>query len=332
MRLIALILVALLSLSCEAQQPTVALITQEVCPPCKPAKKLVEKLRLEGLFDGCDVVEFDAVKDCETVKGLGVTVRTPMLVLLEGGKFRKSVNTVDLSHINALLEDLPIDPREPMEFDVDSLLSESTTFAAAPATGPPPRIIRYTIATQYRSGTTYQGTFLWGDVDRCLNYLGRYWNIQFVRANSGTLSICQANYQISTPNSYAWTNGTTIYISPVANFQRSLPLTLKVLLHEFGHAASPGGGGHNPDPRGLMSTNTGTSNSIIESDAKWFKAYQWKSNLRPWHEPNHMKDWWLGKVTTAAKEDESWSIVKEPVTAKRTKFVQRLEESLHVVP
>jgi hypothetical protein len=329
MRLILLAIMTLFASCdlCHAQQPTVALITQEVCPPCKPAKKLFEKLRLEGAFDGCDAKEMD--KDDPVVKSLGVRILTPMLVLLEGGRLKKSVNTVDTAHINAFLEDLPIEPREPMELDVDKLLSESTMFEATP-TAAPPRIIRYTIATQYRSGTTYQGTFLWGDVDRCLNFLGRYWNIQFVRANSGTLNIVQANYQISTPSAFAWTQGTTIYISPVANYQRSLALTMKVLLHEFGHAA--GGGSHNPDPRALMSTNTGTANCIIESDANWFRAYQWKGTLRPWHEPSYMKDWWTGGVRAATQQDESWSIVKEPFVAKRTRQWKHVEDPLHVAP
>lgn len=332
MRTISLVFLALLTSCdlCQAQQPTVALITQEVCPPCKPAKKLFEKLRLDGVFEGCKTDVLD--KDDPVVKSLGVRILTPMVVLLEGGKLKGSINTVDTAHINALLEDVPIEPREPLKFDVDQLRSESTLMESAPSAAPP-RIIKYTISTQYRNGV-YQGTFLWGDVDRCLNFLGRYYNIRFVRANSGTLNIIQANYQISTPNAFAWTNGNRIYISPVANYGRSLALTLKVLVHEFGHAA--GGGAHNPDPRAIMSANSGTANCIIESDARWFQAYQWKSTLRPWHEPNYMKDWWLGKVSdasvrTAASEAAAWSVPMEPVKAPRTKFLAR-EDSLQVAP
>lgn len=336
MRLILILALALLGSCdlCHAQQPerkpTVALITQRICPPCKPAKKLFEKLEQDGMFEGCETKVLD--KNDPLVQSLPVTVRTPMVVLLEDGKLKGSVNTVDTAHLSALVADVPINPIEPMTLDVDQLVSESTTFAAAPSTGPPPRIIRYTIATQYRNGV-YQGTFLWGDVDRCLNFLGRYYNIQFVRANSGTLQIIQSNTQISTTNAFAWTNGNRIYISPVANYGKSLALTLKVLVHEFGHAA--GGGAHNPDPRAIMSTNSGTANCIIESDARWFQAYQWKSSLRPWHEPNYMKDWWLGKVSgvvrTAQAEAEAWSVPMQPVKAPRTKFLA-YEPFLNVAP
>jgi hypothetical protein len=327
---------------CDDRKPTVGLITQEVCPPCKPAKKLFEQLKLDGVFDGCNAVEYD--KGSEVVKSLGLVVRTPMMVLIgEDGKLQKSVSTVDESHINALLSDLPIEPLEPVSLEYAplsfGLASESQSHEGGNlATGPPPRIIRYTIATQYRGGTTYQGTFLWGDVDRCLNFLGRYWNIQFVRANSGTLNIVQANYQISPGNAFAWTRGNTIYISPVANYQKSLALTLKILVHEFGHAAY-GGTSHNNDLRGIMSFNTGTASNFIESDAKWYGAFQWKSSLRPWHEPNYMKNWWLGNIKTsdlsitASSKEDGWLLPKEVNwKAKRTKQVYQVESSLHVAP
>lgn len=330
----------------DDSKPTIALITQKICEPCKPAKRLVEKLKADGTLDDCNVIQLDWQDDNERVKSLGIPIKTPMLVLLgEDGRFQKSVNTVDESHIKALLSDLPIEPLEPVALEYIPLSfgladKDIPVFEGALATGPPPRIIKYTIGTQYKSGTTYQGTFLWGNIDRCLNYMGRYWNIQFVRANSGTLNIIQANYQISPGNAFAWTRGNTIYISPVANYGKSLALTLKVLVHEFGHAAY-GGTSHNSDLRGIMSFNTGTANNIIESDAKWWKAYQWKGTLRPWHEPDYMKNWWLGIKASessdlsvvASSKDDGWLLPKEvDWKAKRTRQVYQIDSSLHVAP
>jgi hypothetical protein len=326
---------------CDDSKPTIALITQKVCEPCKPAKKLIEQLKSDGYFDECNVITLDWEGDNERVKSFGIKFRTPMLVLLnESGKFQKSVSTVDKNHIDALLSDLPISPLEPVELDMNppqysfTLADESTTFEASPSTGPP-KIIRYTIATQYPSGTTYQGTFLWGDVDKCLNFMGRYWNIQFVRAESGSLNIVQANYQIVGNGSFAWTSGNTIHISPIANYKRSLGLTLKVLVHEFGHAAY-GGTSHNSDASGIMAFNTGTAGNFIESDAKWYSAYEWKGTLRPWHEPEFMRDWSRVKVRSfelnPSSKDDGWLLPKEEFKAKRMRQVFQVDPSLHVAP
>jgi hypothetical protein len=275
-----------LFLSKVAFGDSLVLVTQETCPPCKVAKELLKTFDLKGI----ELKEVD-IKDA----GKYFIKNTPTLVLLnDEGKFVASIPKVDKPSITYLMSVAEVTPIDPLFYKVDVLDSlskvnvvEDTDRVETAA----PRRIPYTISTQYRNGT-FQGSFTWGQVDHALTLLERYWNVDFVRVNSGPrLRIIQAN---TNPNSTwaAWTRGTDIYISPVFNFGGNRTTCEMVTCHEFGHAA--GGGSHTNVPGTLMHPNGGAL--IAQTDYRFFGAYQWKGTLRPHMEPNFAVEYWRGNV------------------------------------
>lgn len=281
-------LVAFLLLSSIALADSLVFVTQDSCPPCKVAKELLTTFDLQGL-------ELKEVP-LRDAKQYYVT-RTPALVLIDNaGKFVASVSTVDKAHVAHLIGLAEVEAIQSLQ--LPDFVEEPKTFSAIPF-GATPRIIRYTISTEYRNGS-YNGSFTWGQVDHALSLLERYWNVDFVRVNSGgSLRIIQAN---TNPNSTwaAWTRGTDIRISPVYNFQGNRTTCEMVICHEFGHAA--GGGSHDSAPGTLMHANGGAL--IAESSYRWFRAYQWKGALRPHQEPNFAIEYWRGNVVRGTQDQE----------------------------
>jgi hypothetical protein len=249
-------------------------VTQTWCPPCKVAKKLLadnEKLCLDA---DTLVAEIDYKK---VVLGRQFT---PQLVLYSpDGSVVATTESCSVDGIKSLLAEVPLPLLDPMVLD---LPPPDDTYAASNA-----RVIRYSIGTQYKTGA-YQSTYLWGEIDFFLSFIERYWNVDFVRVSKGgSLQIIQANYQLQ-PNAFAWAKGNTIYISPVANYGKNPRICGLVTCHEFGHCA--GGSSHNSEAAGIMSSNGGTSGNFLQSDYRWWRAYQWRVGAKkPHEEPEEMR-------------------------------------------
>lgn len=188
---------------------------------------------------------------------------------------------------------------EPLGVDDLGLPPVQTTFAAAPSTGPPPRIITWDLATQYRNGT-YNGTFDFAGIDYALNMLGRYWNLEFRRVTrGGQYHVIQAN---TNPNSTwaAWNRGSETYVNPVYNFGRNKALCGMVMLHEFFHT---GGKNHHAQDGGLMGPNGGYL--LLATDYPYMTRFPWKSTLRPTQEPAWMKQYLSGGTFASGVDEEA---------------------------
>lgn len=295
-----------------------AVVTQPFCAPCVKAKKLLaDNVKLCSDADTL-VAEVDYKK---VVLGRQFT---PQLVLYSPyGDVLALTESVSIGGIKSLLTEVPLPLLDPIYLDLpppDDVQAESSA-----------RVIRYSIATQYKNGA-YQSTFLWNEIDYFLSFMERYWNIDFQRVSrGGTLQIIQANTQLQ-PNAFAWAKGNSIYISPVANYQRNPRICGVVMCHEFGHCA--GGSAHNSEAAGIMSVNGGTSGNFIPSDYRWWRPYQWKSTLRPHDEPEFMRQYMMrGASVVDAFSVGSCNLGTYSITAPRYKLMlQSPEDVLGVAP
>lgn len=311
------------SVSAKAKSETkhvLAVVTQPFCIPCVRAKKLVadsEKLCAEA---DTLVAEVDVKK---VVLGRQFT---PQLVLYSPeGNVVASTESVTTEGIKSLLSEVPLPLLDPIYLN---LPPPDETYAASSA-----RVIRYSIATQYKTGT-YQSSYLWSDIDYFLSFIERYWNVDFKRVTRGaTLQIIQANYQLQ-PNAFAWAKGNTIYISPVANFQKNPRICGLVLCHEFGHCA--GGSAHNSESAGIMSANGGTAGNFLQSDYRWFRPYQWRIGAKkPHEEPEFMRQYMTRGVSAndVLTTTDCGNLGKYSITAPRYKLLTITpEEALGVAP
>jgi hypothetical protein len=148
------------------------------------------------------------------------------------------------------------------------------------------RQITYSVASEW--GGRYNNTFLWGNLQKYLDFMSRYWDIQFVRVNAnGRIKIHQAGTNPGATVA-AWTNIPifTMRISPTFNFAQNNYYCAKVLCHEFLHM--PGGASHLPGNVAVMSVYGGTAGNFTQEDYRYMQAYAWKSALRPHTEPNAM--------------------------------------------
>jgi hypothetical protein len=145
------------------------------------------------------------------------------------------------------------------------------------------RQITYSIATEFRNGF-YNPTFNWGRIHAYLNFLGRYWDIQYVRVTGP--GRVQINQGAANPGNgiMATTGGWITRISPVANFARSDYVCAKVTMHEGGHWVNLA---HSSNPAALMSPRAGTGHNLTASDYPYW-PYAWKSALRPHGEPEKL--------------------------------------------
>lgn len=158
------------------------------------------------------------------------------------------------------------------------------------------RVITWDLATYYQNGA-YNGTFAFGNIQHSLNLLSRYWNIAFQRVTrGGQYHVIQANYNLGN-NVAARSGGNTTVISP--NFRFSTVAQCEMVIHhEYNHITDLA---HNGDPNSIMSPNGGYF--ITPGTYKWYRNFQWKGALRPEHEPNFMRQYWLGAVTLDQPEN-----------------------------
>ena len=125
-----------------------------------------------------------------------------------------------------------------------------------------------------------------------LNFLGRYWDINFVWANgNGRIRFTLENIN---PGWAAVTRGFDCRISASKNWadqgQQFLDmLCAKVACHEFGHMVRQGNI-HSSTP-GLMDTNASMpTGNLVPADYAWFNAYSRKPGAKqPHEEPNAMR-------------------------------------------
>lgn len=285
----------------SADKPEIVLVTQRLCIPCKPAKALIQKLEREQVFHGFNVVELDLVKDKDKLSKYGFLVsRTPtVFVANKQGEVTSSIATIDEDHLRSIAEMMPVDCIEPVQLKFDEPLKLTETVGA-----PGDIVITWDLSTQYRQGL-YNGSFAFGDCDRALNALGRYWKVTFKRVTSGgQYHIVQANFQLrNDPNVAEWTNGNTTYVSPLFRFANATQCGMTTV-HERLHTAgiNNGSGGHHGQDGGVMGPNGGWL--ILPSDYPYMARYPWRSALRPTSEPNWFKDY-LSKNAVLGADDES---------------------------
>ena len=137
-------------------------------------------------------------------------------------------------------------------------------------------------------------TFAWNEVGNALNFLGLYWDIQFIQVGNGRIQF-HGNFASPSPYWAAWTNGFVCKVSPTYNFHAPAPmyaryLTAKVVCHEFGHMCRPGG--QHASVPGLMdaSASQPTGNLSQNDCINWFdRVYAKTGRTRPWNEPNAMR-------------------------------------------
>lgn len=154
-----------------------------------------------------------------------------------------------------------------------------------------PKLITFSVHSE---NGKHNPTFRWDMIAPALNFLGRYWDITFLRNNGGRIKFI--NSAANKPVQWAaWTNGFDCRISNSYNFNNPSPnfaayLTAKVVCHEFGHMCRPGG--QHASVPGLMDTSASmpTGNLAQNDCINWFdRAYTKTGNPRPWLEPNLMR-------------------------------------------
>lgn len=129
-----------------------------------------------------------------------------------------------------------------------------------------------------------------GSITDYLNFLGIYWDINFVRVNSGG-RIKYILARSPNPAWAAWTRGFDCRINAAYNFAvgpTSDLLCAYIAIHEFGHMA----GGSSHAQIGLMSPNANVQNgNLSPTDYRWFDAYPRKpGSKRPHEEPGRLRN------------------------------------------
>lgn len=151
-----------------------------------------------------------------------------------------------------------------------------------------PRIIKYSVATQYNSGPNagyYNPTYLWGRLQAYMDFWGEYFDLAFQRVNSGAaVSFVQANRHTN-PQAWMWTNGRTCYVSPVINYGRNDWLCGMPSNHEMCHWNNVG-----HLPAGNVMAPSGGRDNYTQLDCQRYLPYPWRSTRRPWSETALMRD------------------------------------------
>lgn len=265
----------------DDSKPSIVLVTQRLCIPCRPAKALIEKLEKEQVFAAFNVIPLDLVKDKAKLEkyGFPVSLTPTVFVANKHGEVTTSITTIDENHLRAIAEMIPVDCVEPMRIKFDEPIMLE-------AVGAPGDVeITWDLATMYRAGS-YNGTFAFAEIQYALNALGRYKKIVFRRVTSGgQYHVIQANYQLQNKAGVAeWTNGNTTWVSPTFRFVSAVQCNM-CTVHERWHTSgvNSGSGGHHSQDGGVMGANGGYL--ILPSDYPWIARYQWRSALRPTDEP-----------------------------------------------
>ena len=151
-----------------------------------------------------------------------------------------------------------------------------------------PRQITWSLHSETGNWNT---SFNAGRITDFLNFLGLYWDINFVRvSNGGRIRYILA--RSPNPTWAAWTRGFDCRINAAYNFNVGAVRDLycaQIAIHEFGHMA--GGSSHSSVP-GLMSTNANVQNgNLSATDYRWFDGYPRKpGSKRPHEEPNRLRN------------------------------------------
>jgi hypothetical protein len=165
--------------------------------------------------------------------------------------------------------------------------------------------ITWSYHTEYGNGYI-NPTYTWKNLQAILNFVGEYWDNNYVQvaAGKGRVQFIQSRTQISTPGAWMWTrSGFKTYISPVVNYGKNQYLCAKTTMHEMFHWVNMGHlGGTVP----LMTPNGGTCHNITQQDAPYMSPYTWRSNRRPWLEPELILQRFPNSALATVEEHEDY--------------------------
>lgn len=157
------------------------------------------------------------------------------------------------------------------------------------------RVIRYVVSTEIviNGKQWYNPTYRWGEVQDFFSWIERYVLVKYLRVNSGaTLHLRQGRKNVPSGWAAYTDQGADIMrINHAFRFGSQFQQAI-VLNHETGHCnlANPV---HIDHPDALMNPNGGPGKNWTEQDYRHLTAggvYKWRSNLRPHHEPNAMRE------------------------------------------
>jgi len=160
------------------------------------------------------------------------------------------------------------------------------------------RIITWALATQ--RGVPYNPRYPFGELQSYFNWIGEYKAVQYVRIsdyNSARIKIINMPVPVMQTDIGRFTTKISSYF----NFAMNSYWCCKASCHEVFHMS--GGGAHLPQPH-VMATDGGTVDNFTERDCNYIGVYPWKSNRRPWLEPNAMRDKFSKK---SASEYSQWT-------------------------
>jgi hypothetical protein len=263
-------------------RPLLVLVTTKPCLPCRVAKRLIEDMRDERALGNCVLCELpiDAI---ETKKLFGGAVFfPPKMIVLDMQTIGKSgevatyaVSPISRDQISKTVNSLPSKLEQPTVLDEFIETIDPPAVGDRVGAGP---VFTFAIATEYTQGY-YNGTFAFGSCEYAVNSITHYKNMSVKRVNSNpNFWIIQARTN-GPPGAYAWTSGNKIRVSPTARFVNEAQCNM-VIMHELGHVL---GLGHSPQNGGLMGPNGGFV--LLPFDVRAWDRWQWKSDLRPWAEP-----------------------------------------------
>jgi thiol-disulfide isomerase/thioredoxin len=284
----------------DDSKPSIVLVTQRLCIPCRPAKALIEKLEREQVFAAFNVIELDLVKDKAKLEkyGFAVSLTPTVFVANQQNEVTTAITTIDENNLRTIAEMVPVECINPMKLVFDEPIPLMEVGA------PGDTVITWDLATQYRQGS-YNGTFAFGDCERALNAIGRWKKLTFKRVTrGGQVHIVQGNYQHKNdPNIAGWTSGNTITISPTFRFVNEVQCGM-VSVHEWMHTSgvNRNSGGHHAQDGGIMGPNGGYL--VLPSDYPWIARYAWRSTARPTDEPNWFRSY-LSRNAVLGADDAS---------------------------
>lgn len=144
--------------------------------------------------------------------------------------------------------------------------------------------ITWGLATQ--RGVAYNPTFPFEELQAYLNHISRYKAINYKRiADYNAARIKFLNMPV--PVMQTDISKFVCKISSYFNFRRNSVWCCQGSCHEVFHM--PGGKNHLPRPN-IMAEDGGSLGNFSMADYAYLRAYKDKSTLRPWHEPNAIRD------------------------------------------
>jgi hypothetical protein len=279
--------------NCDAQKPKFIYVSQKPCPSCFNAKRALETLKSDGSLEDFEVLELDLRKDRKELDDLGIgPVRTPTFAIVDALIHPYTLQSNELDAIREFAKAKPI----PLFDSTQLALPDSVLMLDAPSTGPPPVVVTWDLATQYRSGA-YNGTAAFSEIENGLNTWGLYWNIKYQRVTrGGQYHVIQASYDLG-KDVAARTGGNTCLVSPTFRFVNATQFKM-VMCHENRHTRILA---HHSQDGGMMGPNGGYL--LLQSDMPYFSAMTWKSAKRPWDNPGEWKQALSGTLIQGLRGD-----------------------------